>query len=352
MTMSSTEFVYPKWDYKIEFLRKLYKKNNKVLEELSNSPFSKILGNLNDVVSELIKDDLLRISSFEESVSMMMTVPKLKEYLKSKGIKCTGKKEELVKRAIDIFSFDEKEKIEERGRLYLITAKGWEIIEKDTERFRSESDSFHKALIEPLSNSDFETVFKELSLFYSTYQFPVGMGTNGGDCLNQQTKEVATQIMCSNYLTGSMNLEQGLEQKIRAVVTLNYLFSFGVCDFDLVGNMLYVCPDFSCPEIESLLKAGLTGIFRNSDADSKLDVIEIFYHAIWSEASNSKHLSEILESNFKNRYSGIEILSSCPSCVICKGEDSYFTWEQIGKLPKLPKYPGCTCSYNRWANPS
>jgi len=351
--MSSTEFVYPKWDYKIEFLRKLYKKNKKLLEELLNSPFSKILGNLNDVVSELIKDDLLRISSFEESVSMMMTVPKIKEYLKSKSIKCTGSKEELVKRAIDIFSFDEKANIEETGRLYLITAKGWEIIEEDRERFKNEAERFQKALIENLANSDWETVFREVSGFYSTYQFPVGIGTNGGDCLHQRTKEVATQIMRSNYLTGSMNLEKGLEQKIRAVVTLKYIFSpFGIADLDLVGNMLNVYPDFSCPEIEGLLKTGLTGIFSNNNADNKSDVIEVFYHAIWTEAVNSVELRNILESDIKNRYCGIEILSGCNSCDICNGVNSYYTWEQIGQLPKLPKYPGCTCSYSFLANPN
>jgi SAP domain len=350
--MASTEFVYPKWDYKIEFLRKLYKKNNKVLEELSNSPFSKILGNLNDVVSELIKDDLLRISSFEESVSMLMTVPKIKEYLKSKGIKCTGKKEELVKRAIDIFSFDEKANIEETGRLYLITAKGWEIIEKDRERFKNEAESFQKALLEPLANSDFETVFREVTGFYSTYQFPVGIGTNGGNCLCERTKEVAKQMMCSSFLTGSMNLEVELEKRIRAIVTMNYVFSFRIADFDLVGNMLNVYPEFSCPEIEGLLKTGLTGIFSNNDADNKSDVIEVFYHAIWTEAVNSVELRNILESDIKNRYCGIEILSGCNSCDICNGVNSYYTWEQIGKLPKLPKYPGCTCSYFFLANPN
>lgn len=347
MTMSSTEFVYPKWDYKIEFLRKLNKKNKKVLQELSNSPFSRILGSLHDVVSELIKDDLLRISSFEESVSMMLTVPKLKEYLNSKGIKYTGKKEDLVKKAIDIFSFDEKAEIEDTWRLYLITAKGWEIIEEDRERFKNEAERFQKALIKPLANSDFETAFREVSGFYSTYQFSVGIATNGGNCLCEQTKEVATQIMCSSFLTGSMNLEKGLEQKIRAVVTLKYIFSpFGIANFDLVGNMLNVYPDFSCPEIEGLLKTGLTGIFSNNDADNKSDVIEIFYHAIWTEASNRIQLREILESKFKDRYCGIEILSGCTSCDICNGVNSYYTWEQIGGLPKLPKYPGCTCLYN------
>jgi hypothetical protein len=69
------------------------------------------------------------------------------------------------------------------GRLHLITSKRWEIIEEGTERFKNVAERFQKVLIEPLANSDFETAFRQVSGFYSTYQFPVGIGTNGADCL-------------------------------------------------------------------------------------------------------------------------------------------------------------------------
>jgi hypothetical protein len=328
------------------FLHKLHKKNRRTIEDLSISPYQLKLGNLNDVVSEFISDDLLRISSFEESVGMLMTIPKLKEYLKQRGEKCTGKKNELVKRAIEKFSDEERLQVEETGRLYLITQRGWKIIEEDGNRFNQELDRFQKSLIEPLSKSDFETVFKEVSAFYSTYQFPVGLGLTGENCINGQVRDVAIQIMESNYLTGSMALERDLEQRIRAIVCLNYLFtSFGITDFDLEGNMIAVWTDFSCNEIEEFLRRTPTGIFRHNDAESKSDVIEIFYHALWIEALNNVELKKILESNFRNRYSGIEILSGTTSCNKCEGLSSFFAWGELNRLPKLPQYPGCTCAY-------
>lgn len=328
------------------FLHKLYKKNRRILEELFNSPYQLKLGHLNDVVSEFISDDLLRISSFEESVSMLMTISELKEYLKQRGKKCTGKKNELVERAIEMFSDEERLKIEDTGRLYLITEKGWKIIEENGNRFNQELDSFQKSLIEPLSKSDFETVFREVSAFYSTYQFPVGTGSTAENCINGQVRDVAIQIMESKYLTGSMHLERDLEQRIRAIVCLNYLFTtFGIVDFDLEGSIIALWADFSCNEIEEFLKTNPTGIFQNNDAKSKSDVIEIFDHALRWEASNSVELKKILESNFRNRFSGIEILSGTSMCNMCEGLNSLFTWGNIDHLPKLPRYTGCNCMY-------
>lgn len=346
--MASAEFIYPKWDYRILFLRKIHKRNRNVLEELSDSAYSRKLGDLNIAVSGLISDDFLRISTFEESVGMMMTIPKLKEYLKQKGAKCGGKKDELVVRAIELFSPEEKSVIEEIGRFYLITPKGWVLIEEDDNRFKLELDRYQKSLIEPMAKSDFDIVFREISAFYSTYQFPVGLESTGEDCISNHVKNVAIELMRSNYLTGSMKLERELEQKIRAIACLSYLFRFGIADFDLVGNMIAVWKDFSCKEIENFLRGKPTGIFENDDPESQSEVINIFYHAIWMEATNSIELKKITESNIKNRYAGIEILSGNNLCGICKGLDTYYRWDEINRLPKLPKYPGCTCMYTFW----
>lgn len=86
------------------------------------------LSNYKEIIKRLLKDNYLRISDTKESIAYL-TIPDLKEILRIKKLKLTGRKSELLDRIFENFSDDELETYV-KDRRYILTELGAEELKK------------------------------------------------------------------------------------------------------------------------------------------------------------------------------------------------------------------------------
>lgn len=82
------------------------------------------LSNYKEIIKRLLKDNYLRISDTKESIAYL-TIPDLKEILRIKKLKLTGRKSELLDRIFENFSDNELETYV-KDRRYILTELGAE----------------------------------------------------------------------------------------------------------------------------------------------------------------------------------------------------------------------------------
>lgn len=100
-----------------------YSDNNLVGYKLSDYMLSE-LSNYKEIVSKLLNEHYLRISDTKESIAYL-TIPDLKEILRVKKLKLSGRKSELLDRIFENFSNDEL-KGYVKDRRYILTELGTE----------------------------------------------------------------------------------------------------------------------------------------------------------------------------------------------------------------------------------
>ena len=100
-----------------------YSDNNLVGYKLSDYMLSE-LSNYKEIVSKLLNENYLRISDTKESIAYL-TIPDLKEILRVKKLKLSGRKSELLDRIFENFSNDEL-KGYVKDRRYILTELGTE----------------------------------------------------------------------------------------------------------------------------------------------------------------------------------------------------------------------------------
>lgn len=100
-----------------------YSSNNLVGYKLPDYMLSE-LSNYKEIVSKLLNENYLRISDTKESIAYL-TIPDLKEILRVKKLKLSGRKSELLDRIFENFSNDEL-KGYVKDRRYILTELGTE----------------------------------------------------------------------------------------------------------------------------------------------------------------------------------------------------------------------------------
>lgn len=343
----NNEIAFPKWDFKIMFLRALNKTSLSNIGEYQLNIYKTLLGDLEVIISEFINLGYIKIPTFIDCLDNAMTVKQLNVFLKTKGVKSTGNKNELMLRANGLFSTDERKRIEENGFMYVVTSYGWEIVNSDKERFKSELTSFENLVVNELLRDECENACKYVSHFYSTYPFPIGMGMDWEKGFSENDKAIVNYILRSNYLTQSMVMPEEMNTKIRAIIAADYLLSNSkrFSGVSISDKILFAFPEFKCEQIESFLNNNPTGIFQSYDSKNQADIVYIFNHTIINEAHNKIELERIMKYREDSLFKGILILEGKNNCEYCTNAELKYSWENIKSLPKLPKYPGCICLY-------
>ena len=100
-----------------------YSDNNLVGYKLPDYMLSE-LSNYKEIISKLLNENYMRVSDIKESIAYL-TIPDLKEILRTKKLKLTGRKSELLDRIFENFSDDEL-KGYVKDRRYILTELGAE----------------------------------------------------------------------------------------------------------------------------------------------------------------------------------------------------------------------------------
>lgn len=333
---------FPVLDIKSDFLRKL---NNKQLEnfgEYALFVYQNHLGDLTSLIDFFRLESYIRDATLTESINKSMLVSQLKGLLKTKGTKVSGTKPVLIDRLIEVLTLEEIELINEKGQCLIVTQKGWEYVNSETDRFEGELNEFKQNVIKEFTEGNHLCACKYISDFYASYPFPMGMGVDYKFGFNEKFISIVECILNTDYITNSMEIDFLFNKKVRSVIATYYLFrfsSFHKSD-DLSKNILEIYPNFECKEIEDYLISQQDDDFN--ELISQKEVIDYFSKAIIKEAEGQIEFDIII--SMKNYYNGISVLEG-RICQDCIGKEQFFYWSDIEKLPKLPKSPDCTCIY-------
>lgn len=162
------------------------------------------LNNYKEIINKLLEENYLRISDTKESIAYL-TIPDLKEILRVKKLKLSGRKSELLDRIFENFSDDELE-IYVKDRRYILTDLGTEELKNNPPRGYYDTPVVNSQLVE-------EYVPDTLDINKKWYQkswgigllllfvFPVGayLLWKYGE-FNTKTKKVLTGIFAVIFL--------------------------------------------------------------------------------------------------------------------------------------------------------
>ena len=112
------------------------------------------------VVKFLIFREWLRPATIEECVASITPLKDIKEYLKKKGLKISGKKETLLNRIREINGFNDFREYKNNKKYYILTESGKEKVRNFESEYNKEEDNIIIKLRELLSDRNLDESIK------------------------------------------------------------------------------------------------------------------------------------------------------------------------------------------------
>lgn len=346
---------YPEWNYELELLKRLNR--SKVNDPFNGNTyveniFRDLVPNLNNKIQNYVDSDILRISNFKDNLFNEFIVKELKEILKTKELKVTGKKKELVERILENFEQSEITNPKLNIRKFSLTNRGKETVENYESKFESELVKFQKDVYDLLYVLEYDKAFDVVANFYASYPFPLGF-SNWSSGFITRDKDKTIYLRGLNLNKYDDKIDEDMNSILCTELATYNLFSYNYFNkYEIVEKFNKYLPDFNPKLIEDFLKNTPTGLFRFYTNPSVKDRIEMFIHFIMNKAHNVSELREIKkDENTHSFYKGVSIIRNRKDCSLCSeinGEMQNFKWKELDSLPKLPIYPGCTCLYVRY----
>jgi len=340
------EIVQNPWKYDLHFLRSLSKTSpNEILYYRTAYLQNEVTRD--KLLKRFFEDEYIGISSLEDIIKTKLTIAQLKVSLKDKNLKVTGIKDDLVLRYKDSLSEEEVKSFEQQA-YYVLTPKGREVLEKDSERTESHIKAIMIFCEQLIITKEFEKAFNIITILFDWSPYSSGMGS-----MNWEREfRIFMETITGQYLGSELMIDEDVKRLIYAAVAIHQLvYQRGFFNEVISVRLLEIWPEFHCELIRRFLVRSPFGIFQGYDSKNRNDIANIFGHMVFIHTANRINLLDIhslaSDSYFKDRYIGVTIMGS-QSCTLCAGKDTCVRWQEIKCLPLVPRYPGCTCRYFPW----
>jgi len=212
---------------------------------------------------------------------------------------------------------------------------------------KNDIQGLEKTVSDFFVNGEYEIGCKLVSDFFSINSNTKTLGWDYKDGIGEKNLFAVKHIMNSNFLTDSMNLSKEKNLVLRGIIATHLILEVqGISSEAIEEKILSILPDLDCPLIREYFAKRGQGRWSHFDYEDFSDRAFLFYHMVWQEAySTYDFLRHTTNSEMENR-TGIMVIGGDIKCSICKGEQTYFTWDKLERVPKLPLYPGCICWYS------
>lgn len=192
-------------DKHYEFLKRVDKHN----VNMEFGGLVTLLGlNAKETIKFFIDLELIKESDYKDEIQIM-TIPKLKDILRSKQCKLTGKKQELVERVLENFSREECSNFIKGNKYYILTEKGKELLGEYRSKKEKELLEVEYKCIQLLKQRKINESYKEMALYESKQPLKRGMGIDWDReyrtglnkielmLLNELYKECDIEVVCA-----------------------------------------------------------------------------------------------------------------------------------------------------------
>lgn len=343
---------YPKWNFKILLLKRLHRVSPKNVFGGNNfvkEKYSELL-NVENEIQNFNRNDLIKVSEYKDNLFNELTVKDLKEVLKIKGLKVSGSKKELVERVI--LNFEQVEILNPKAnyKRYILTEKGRNLINEDKERFKKELDKFQNEIFKLIYDFKFEDAFKSVSDFYALYPFPLGLNTDWKLGFSFVDKEQTKQLRNIELDFCKYSFTENILNSVRTELATYSLFKYDYFGkYEIEKKILNIAPQFECTLVNNFLENSPTGVFRKYDSSNNIKKLKIFVHYCINIVYNRANVKYSQEFKDNDLFKGVTLIPRGKDCIYClNSSEQNYSWKELDEIPKIPKYPGCTCYYVSW----
>ena len=267
-------------------------------------------------VDRFKRDGLLLETNLEQRIDISFKSTELKEMLKKRGLKQSGRKEEQIARLIE-YNRAEMEKTVVKVKGYILSVKGTELAIDYLEREREIRERAEEQVLDFLKKRDFEKAVRTMANYESVQVFPRGMGI---DWKRYNPRRDVNQL---KYIFSSKPaILKGLDESKFEVLRL------------AAGVMLL----WGKSRCEEWLLKDFTSGFR-LDAETAARMFLFF--------GMSKYELDFLRES-RDFIDGIQISAIEDSCRACKGIHArIFKLNNVIELPyeNCTHEMGCRCTY-------
>ncbi len=348
-SLKNERIEFPKYNYELEFLEGLNKTSTGFFYELNNnwegrnsilngywkSRFQELIGDLNPVVEEFIREELLEISLPEES----LTVKELKEILKSNGLKISGKKEELVERIIS--EVKEKTYLRITDPVFRLTPKGGLRIQEYKEDLKQQFLNFIKTQESIFLRGEFSEL--EKNYFYIRSLNPDQRSIGGSiDRFAEREIKILNHLHQKKGFRQPWNFEAESEKKLRFCLAIKSIF------FPYWKEYSIDClKSLDLTSFKKLLFQEKKDAENLSDQEILIEFIEYESNYLWNFywlEDLKKYLNGRANSR-NSAYSKIIIIGSQCNCTVNPDNEDY-SKNELDRIPILPRTTTCRCQYS------
>ncbi|MFN3761273.1 MAG: SAP domain-containing protein [Algoriphagus aquaeductus] len=336
LNLSEGKAIFPKFNYLLEFLKALNKTPTDKLFGLNTyweGRYKDLLGNLTPIVKTFVSSGLLEISLKEES----LRINELKEILKKNGLTVSGNKEELAKRVFE--KVENKSYQKNLTSFYKLTPAGKKEVDTYEKTFQKEYSIFLQLQADLFSKGNLYQF--ELNHFKLDKAFPdqrsLG-GKFGG--FSQRTIKILTHLKNGLEFRFDWNFDPETKKNLRSSLALRAANFSNNKDF-----LSKYLSHLDLSEFKDYLQ-------KNNPMEkekSNVELLEFFLDFEFSFLWNLYCLKEFEEMPEKfgdrNHYLGVQIWNKGCECEEKFGIEK-FNWNEIDKIPTLPRTPNCGCHYS------
>lgn len=326
----------PRNDIKILFLKRI--KGMDMNFDFDSLGYKDYLGGSDKIISEFVGNGLIRSSEYLDTLKL----PEVKDILKRNELSISGKKADLISRIKENISPDKYLKKDFKN-FFVLTEKGLDTISKYETKYRAEIDKFSEEILNLILKGNLNEAKKTVILFNKQRFNPGGFFLDESEkLLTRRSLKVDYFFKAPKFLS-SLNLSSE-EQKLLGKYFCCYcLFE----DFNLSEKIEKEFSHIKPIEVIDFLRNNPYGQFSIKSHDILRDVIEVFINYEYNYADNKARIDEVLKSDFKDRWYGVQVLNG--GCEKCKDlEPEIFKFSDLAKITVLPRYPGCVCLYSAY----
>lgn len=319
---------------------------HKVLKgDIKNYP---LLKENEPLIQRLFSNGFLRFSTLQENLKKEFLLPELKKVLKENDLKVSGKKDDLIERIISNLDPEKLENPKSKLERILLTEKGREFVNLETERFNKKLEEFYNKIYNLLFERKFENAFNLVSSLYENSLKPLGFGKDWSQGFSENEMNTTKLLREFNFSEGL--LKNGIEEIRTELATYNLFRSNYFGSYKIEERIIRKFPDFESRKIKEYLEDNPDGLASGFDPTDQKDIVKLFVHYIQFTCHNEAQLQEFLtyRNKIKYGYKGVEVNtgdnSRCQKC--SKTGSKKYSWNKVNEVPKIPYFPGCICWYS------
>jgi hypothetical protein len=324
-----------------ELLERLTKQQ---VDQSLQETWTPIVGSLEHNIALFISEGLIEEASLEEKYDSKFRVADLKALLEKHHIPAKGKKMELITKYLDSIPTTAAAAEVADVRLYRATTEGKKRIKLYEKQKELARKTMEMSAMACLMSGDITRAGQQIALYESQQVFARGPGIDWSRGMPEPYLKVAAYLLAQSY--DELPLLEKERKEVGARLSLSALL--GETYAEAGKRILGVANgEFGWAVFANVLRTDpCCGYATACNLDDPLEVAQMYARMRMSEACTSHDLEKLYSSRIGR---GIRILpANGDRCISCTMGKHQYSWDEIQKLPRLPRHWGCQCTYAAW----